>query len=59
MKALKLLAIAAIVSMGLTACLKDKSAEQATEPAVEQPADAAAAPTDAAPAEGTTETPAQ
>lgn len=61
MKAIKLLAIAAI-ALGLSACLKDKSAEQApTEPAMEQPVDpAAAAPADAAaPAEGTTETPAQ
>lgn len=61
MKAIKLLAIAAI-ALGLSACLKDKSAEQApTEPAVEQAAPTEAAPADAAaaPAEGTTETPAQ
>lgn len=54
MKAIKLIAIASI-ALGLSACLKDKSAEQApTEPEMEQPADPAAAP-----AGETTETPAQ
>lgn len=62
MKALKLLAIAAVVTMGLTACLKDKSAEAPVDAAPAVEATDAAAPADAAaeaPAEAPAETPAQ
>lgn len=51
MKLLKVLAIAAVLSTSLTACLKDKTAETTTtETTVEQTAPTEGQPTEAAPA---------
>jgi hypothetical protein len=63
MKTLKLLALVAALSVGLTACLKDKSAEQKTEQTTmeqttttDQTAPAEGQPTEAPPADtGTTQ----
>lgn len=57
MKLLKVLAIAALLSTSLTACLKDKTAETTeVAPAVEEVAPTEGQPTEAAPVDaGTTQ----
>lgn len=58
MKLLKVLAIAAVLSTSLTACLKDKTAETTTntETTTEQTAPVEGQPTEAAPTDaGTTQ----